>query len=115
MIKRPKKRILLEKKPIMVDFDGVIHDYKRPIEGRRMGLPITGAKQAIILLRERFKVVIFTVWGGTEKGKKVVSDWMEYYDIPYDEITNIKYASEYYIDDRAIRFKDWKTTLESVV
>lgn len=96
---------------IAVDFDGVIHDHKHPIAGRRMGAPIEGTQQALDILRRKgYKIVIHSVWGD-DKGQKTISDFMNYYKLPYDEITNIKPNAEYYIDDKAIHFTNWKDIL----
>ena len=43
---------------IACDFDGVIHDWKHPKPGMRMGLPIDGAKEAITSLKELGHTII---------------------------------------------------------
>src|ERR1035437_3723081 len=96
-------------KVLAIDFDGVIHDYKHPIVGRRMGAPIEGTQEALNQLKSQgYKLIIHTVWGD-EKGKKTIADFMEYYKLPYDSITNIKPIADWYIDDKAIHFEQWKT------
>lgn len=98
---------------IAVDFDGVIHDHENPIEGRRMGAPIDGAQEALEYLKgQGDKIIIFCVWAGSDQGKKTISDWMVFYEIPFNDITNIKPNADFYIDDRAIRFVNWENTLE---
>ena len=95
-------------KVIAVDFDGVIHDFKNPVPGRRMGPPIQGAQDALNRLRAQgYEIVVFTVWGD-EKGQKTISDFMNYYDLPFDRITNIKPNADAYIDDKAVRFTSWE-------
>lgn len=97
---------------LAIDFDGVIHDKDHPIEGRRMGGPIDGSKEALIRLKQLgYRIVIFSVWADKPK---VISDWMNYYQVPFDEITNIKPQAKYYIDDKAIRFQNWHDTLEQI-
>lgn len=96
---------------LAIDFDGVIHDYKNPIKGRKMGFVIDGTKQALENFKSRGdRIIVFTVWGGTEQGKKTIKDYMDYYNLPYDEITNIKPNCDAYIDDKAIRFVSWRET-----
>ncbi len=103
-----------QKKVIAIDFDGVTHDYKNPIKGRRMGEPIKGTQQALTTLKERgYYIVIHSVWADTN-GKKTIADFMHYYKLSYDEITNVKPHAQYYIDDRAIRFTNWKEVLNQV-
>ena len=93
---------------LAIDFDGVIHDFKNPIQGRRMGTPIQGTKEALIKFKQRGdKIIVFTVWGDA-KGTKTISDFMKYYELPFDEITNIKPQADVYLDDRAIRFINWQ-------
>jgi len=104
-----------DKKVIAVDFDGVIHDFKNPIPHRRMGGPVAGAKEAMERLASMgYHIVIFTVWGGTEAGRKTIADWCNYYEVPFDDITNIKPNASYYIDDKAIRFESWDQALSEI-
>lgn len=93
---------------LAIDFDGVIHDHKHPVPGRRMGIPIEDAQDAIKTLKniQGHTIIVHTVWGG-DSGRKVIEDWMKFYDIPYDEITNIKPQADYYLDDKAIHFTEW--------
>ena len=94
---------------IAIDFDGVIHDHLHPKPGRRMGSPIIGAKEALEQFRNRGdEIVIFTARAKNETDTKVVHDWMIYYSIPFDQITNIKQACDVYIDDKAIHFTKWE-------
>lgn len=92
---------------LAIDFDGVVHDHKHPIEGRRMGAPIEGAKEALQIFKRRGdRVIIFSVWGDAVR-QKVIADWLKFYAIPHDSITNIKPMADVYIDDKAIRFTSW--------
>lgn len=102
----------MEYKVIAVDFDGVIHDYKNPIEGRRMGGEIFGTKDALKRIRAKgYKIVVFSVWGAESK---TITDFMKYYNLPFDEVTNIKPLADYYIDDKAIRFTNWEDALNQI-
>lgn len=105
----------MSEKIAAIDFDGVIHDFKHPIPHMRMGGPIEGAKEAMERLASMgYHLVIFTVWGGTEQGKKTIADWMTHYQVPYHEITNIKPNADFYLDDKAIRFTSWSQALSDV-
>lgn len=78
------------------------------MSGRRMGAPIKGAKEALTFFKARGDtVIVFSIWGD-DKGRHTIAHWMHYYRIPYDEITNIKPAADWYIDDRAIHFTSWE-------
>lgn len=97
---------------LAIDFDGVIHDKDHPLVGRRMGGPIADAKEALIRLKQLgYKIIVFSVWADKPK---VIADWMNYYKIPFDEITNIKPQAKYYIDDKAVRFINWPDTLKFI-
>ena len=92
---------------LAIDFDGVIHDHKHPIEGRKMGGPIEGAPQALARFRDQgHEVIIHSV-----NNKDVIAKWMSFYGLHYDEITNIKPNADYYIDDKAIHFESWTKLL----
>jgi hypothetical protein len=94
---------------LFIDFDSTVHDDKNPVEGRKMGLPIAGAKEALEkFLTQGHQIVIFTARAKDEYSKKVVSDWMYFYNIPFHDITNIKRNADYYIDDKAIHFEKWE-------
>lgn len=99
------------KQIIAIDFDGVIHDKENPVEGRRMGPPMEGAKQAIEHLVKEFIIVIHSVWADKPK---VIEDWMNYYEIPYDEVSNIKPNAKFYIDDKAIHFNNWAAVMNKI-
>ena len=99
---------------VAIDFDGVIHDHKNPVEGRRMGPPISGVKEALTKIRELgYQIIVFTVWGN-DKGIRTIEDFMNYYQLPFDEVTNIKPNADYYIDDKAIKFNCWADTLKEI-
>ena len=96
---------------ILVDFDGTLHDIKHPVPGRRMGPPMPGAKEAMDILKQRGNTLIVFSVRGYEPHRKVLADWLDYYQIPYDDITNIKVQCDWIIDDRAIRHISWANTL----
>lgn len=90
---------------VAVDFDGVIHDQANPKPGRRMGLPLPGAKDALTRLKQDGHTVI--IHSCCRAG--VIADWMAYYEIPYSSIWqgNGKPQADYYVDDKAVRFTSW--------
>lgn len=109
-----KKKPVKEKKVIAVDFDEVCHDSKHPIKGRRMGKPIEGTQDALRQLNSKgYEIVIHSVWAD-EKGKQTIEDFMIYYSLPFNRITNIKPDASWYIDDKGIRFTSWEEVLKQV-
>jgi len=98
---------------LAIDFDGVIHDKAHPISHRVMGPPIERAKEALEYLKMHGHVVIvFSVWAGV--GTNTIKEWLKYYAIPFDDVTNIKPEADYYIDDKAIKFINWNQVLEEI-
>lgn len=108
----------LENPPVVklaVDFDGVIHDDKNPKPGRRMGPPIPNSQPSMRKLKEiGYTLIVFCRWADSEKNIKTIADWLAYFDIPYDEITNIKPDAVAYIDDKAIKFTTWEEVMEDL-
>lgn len=106
---------------ICVDLDGTIAKNKVGEQTYADVEPIDDAVETLQELRdEGFYIIIHTARNmGTYKnnlGKviamqaKVVLDWLEKYNVPYDELLFGKPNVDYFIDDKGIRFKDWKTT-----
>lgn len=100
-------------KTYAIDFDGVIHDYKHPKPGMKMGLPMPGAAEALALLHGRGHTVIIHSVRGNERD--VIRKWMEYYMIPFDSITNVKPQADFYVDDKAVHFDNWADTLKVIL
>lgn len=89
---------------LAIDFDDTIHDTKNPAPGRKMGPPLEGAKDALIeFKRQGHTIIIHTA----QSSFKHIEDWLHYFDIPFDEVTNIKPLAACYIDDKAIHFTAW--------
>ena len=90
---------------LAIDFDGVIHDDKHPVAGKRMGEPMPGAVQAIEDLQDQgHQVIIHTVRGNSPKH---IQEWLDYYGIEVNAITNIKPVADYYIDNHGLHFESW--------
>lgn len=99
---------------LAIDFDGVIHDFKHPLVGRRMGTPIAGCKESLdTLKRLGHKIIVHTVWGD-DKGRPAIEKFMKYYELSYDEITNIKPNADVYLDDKAMFFYSWRKALDDI-
>lgn len=111
-------------KIVLVDFDGTLYPFGYMFDGPK---PLPGAKEAVRLLKELgYTVIIFTsrlspTWLDTVKSN--AKDHIEYIThvctrdgIPFDGITCEKIPAEFYIDDKAIRFKDnWEEIAVSLI
>jgi hypothetical protein len=85
---------------VSIDFDGVLAQYNGYQGEGITGDPIDGAKEFILdLIASNYKPVVFTT-----RKPKTISDWLKKFDFPEMEITNVKYPSLVYIDDRCIKF-----------
>src|SRR5258708_2390703 len=94
------------KKILAVDFDGVIHKYSHGwMDGSCYDEPMEGALEMIQKLMEAgYQIVVFTA----RQPQGDVKDWLEKYNFPVMDITNEKPMALAYIDDRAIRFTNWR-------
>ena len=103
-----------EKELACIDFDGVLLNPNDIPEGKRMGNPMPGARESLLEIKKLgYKIVVFTV-RGAEKNKGHVEDWLKFYEMPFDEVTNIKQKAAFYIDDLGLSFVDWPSMIEQV-
>ena len=113
-----------ETRTISIDFDGVIHnDNLGWHDGTIYGNPIDGALEAVKLLAKDYKLVLFTAKAKPDRplvdgktGAELIWEWLEKYEIKecFSEITSEKPRCLFYIDDKAIRFNNWKDALSDV-
>jgi len=105
---------------IVIDLDGTICPIKKENELYENLKPFYGAKETIKKWKEEGHYIIIQTARNmatqqSNLGKviknvgKVTLDWLEYYEIPYDEIYFGKPNGNIYIDDRALRFEAWST------
>lgn len=60
------------------------------------------------------QLVVFTTKAVGDSGKQAVTDWLRHHAIPFDEVTAIKPAAVFYLDDRAIRFDGWPEAMTAI-
>ena len=90
---------------LAIDFDNVIHASNHPKPGMKMGPPMEGALETLTKWHQaRHTIIVHSVRGGRPQH---IEDWMNYYKIPFDTVTNIKPAADIYIDDKGFRFVSW--------
>ena len=107
---------------ICVDMDGTICKNKQETQDYYDVEPISGAVEALqALKKEGYYIVIHTARGmrtyNNNEGKiikthsKKLSEWLEYWKIPFDELLFAKPHVDYFIDDKGYRFENWKDTV----
>lgn len=95
------------KETLAIDFDGVLAYYQKGwFDSGILGNPIDGVKQAIVQLKKKYTLVVFTC-----REPKKVKWWMRHYGIPLMKVTNKKPGAIAYIDDRAVKFTSWQDIL----
>tara|TARA_Y100000310_G_scaffold188811_1_gene188806 strand:- start:1937 stop:2323 length:387 start_codon:yes stop_codon:yes gene_type:complete len=113
-----------DKNVIAVDFDGVIHKNSKGFyDGTIYDEPIEGTKKGLEYLSKRYRVVIYTCKANPSRplvngknGVELIYDWLTKYhlDSYIREIVYGKPNAKYYIDDKAIRFKNWNIIMETI-
>lgn len=109
----------LLKMRIVIDLDGTICPIKKSNESYADLVPMAGAIEMISTLRKDGHYIIIQTARNmatqeSNLGKvmknigKTTLDWLEKYQVPYDEIYFGKPNAHLYIDDRAFRFQEWK-------
>ena len=107
---------------IAIDFDGVVHGNSKGFhDGTVYDPPIFGSIKAIKELSKKYTIILFTAKVKPDRplvnnktGEELIWEWLKKYNISQyiKEITCEKPRAIAYIDDRAIRFTDWDSTLE---
>ena len=97
---------------LAVDFDGVIHEYSKGWNGGALGVIMPGARDALIQLSVKYRIVVFTARHDLE----AVRDWMhdQRLDHLIADVTNRKPVAVAYLDDRAVKFINWEQALETL-
>lgn len=102
-------------KSVSIDLDGTLAYYDRKINREVIGEPLPGALEAVTALKkEGFEIIIFSLRASYKGGFKAIKDWLDKHHFPYDIIWPGKPYSNYFIDDRGIAFKDWKSAYAEI-
>lgn len=111
---------------ICIDLDGTICSLRKDGETYADVVPLPGAREFIDALKvEGHTVIINTARNmqtqGHNVGKvlknvgKITLDWLERYEIQYDEIYFGKPNADITIDDRSLRFENWSDITKSLI
>lgn len=97
-------------KTIAIDFDGVFHEYSMGWgNGSIYDRPVSGSESALKSLKEKdYRVVVFSTRAKEQKNDIIA--WLGSFGLLryIDEVTHEKPIAFAYIDDRAIRFTNWR-------
>lgn len=97
----------MSKNVVCVDFDGVLNTYSGWKGETELYTPRNGVREFMSTLRKDYRVVVFTT-----RDNALVREWLEKYNILFDDVTSTKVGAVCYIDDRAIKFNgDFNETL----
>jgi phosphoheptose isomerase len=109
---------------IGVDFDGVIHKCSKGYhDGTIYDEPVDGVADALKQLSSKYTIVVYTCKAKKDRGlvdgktgTELVWQWLEKHNLAQyvNKVTAEKPRACYYIDDKAIKFTDWKQVLEEV-
>lgn len=112
------------KNTLCIDFDGVIHDHNLGFhDGTIYGDPIEGSLESLKELSNKYKIIIFTCKANPNRplvngktGAELVWEWLEKYNVSQyiSKVTAIKPVAAAYIDDKAIKFDNWKQCMREV-
>ena len=97
---------------IIVDLDGTICTEEKQFS-RSLAKVNTGAREALNLLKEKgFILIIYSArtWAEYE----MTENWLKENKVPYDQIILGKPQGDYWIDDRAIRFRSWEKVINEI-
>jgi hypothetical protein len=95
---------MASKNRICVDFDAVIYD------GANI---LPDCIEILSLLRKDYLIAIYSA-RLTDVERSQMEKLLNQNAVPYDEILPRKPQADYYIDDKAIKFIDWKTTVAQI-
>jgi hypothetical protein len=96
---------------VLVDFDKVIHRYRYGwMDGTAYDGPIDDAREALDVIHGAgYEIVIFST-----RDAEQITEWLAGNGFPAYRVTNVKEPAVALIDDRAIRFINWKDALEQL-
>jgi capsule biosynthesis phosphatase len=111
---------------IVIDLDGTLCPIKGKGERYEDLKPLDNAVSKVKELRQAGHYIIIQTARNmaTQQGNlgkvmqnvgKITLDWLEKYEIPYDEIFFGKPNAHLYIDDRAFRFSSWNDVTPDMV
>ena len=97
---------------VIIDLDGTICSEEKQFS-RALAKIKDGAKESLEKLRDKgYKIIIYSArtWAEYE----MTENWLKTNKVPYDQIILGKPQGDYWIDDRAIRFRSWDKVINEI-
>ena len=97
---------------VIIDLDGTICSEEKQFS-RALAKLKNGAIESLEKLREKgYKIIIYSArtWAEYE----MTENWLKENKVPYDQIILGKPQGDYWIDDRAIRFRSWEQVINEI-
>ena len=97
-------------KRILIDFDNTIANHESGDDDNVTNQePIRGAIESIqALITAGYEVIVFTSLSERGEARNIeIQDWLRKYGL-HVQVSNTKYPCRAIIDDRGIRFTNWK-------
>lgn len=109
---------------IAIDFDKVIHKSSKSFyDGTIYDEPVDDVEKALEKISKDYKIIVHTCKANPDRplvdgktGIELIWEWLEKYnlDVYIDDIVYGKPNAKYYIDDKAISFKNWNQTIKDI-
>ena len=109
---------------IGIDFDGVIHKNSKGYhDGTIYDEPFEGVYEALENLSSQYQLILFTTKAKPDRGLingrqtvDLIWEWLKKYDLAkfITTITAEKPRGVVYLDDKGLRFTDWKTCMSDL-
>jgi len=97
---------------LIIDIDGTICEEKRQFS-RSLAKPLPDAINSLKLLKKKGCILILYS-ARTRAEYEMTFNWLKTNDVPFDQLILGKPEGDYWIDDRAIKFTNWKNILEQI-
>tara|TARA_R100000700_G_scaffold40916_1_gene58459 strand:- start:913 stop:1893 length:981 start_codon:yes stop_codon:yes gene_type:complete len=107
-----------------IDFDGVLHlNSKGYYDGTIYDSPVEGAYEALERLSKDYTIIIYTCKAKPDRGlvsgktgTELVWEWLKKHNMAQfvNKVTAEKPRARFYIDDKALCFKNWNDTFRQI-
>lgn len=97
---------------IIIDLDGTIFSEERTFS-RSLAKPLRGAVRSInALYKEGHRIILYSSRSWQEY--EMTEHWLRHFKVKYHQLYMGKPVGDVWIDDRALRFENWTTTIQKI-